>query len=97
VALAFCALITLFTIFFGSRHIATREKHEGLVFAIAFESVIKLIALGGVGLRCMACSTARNSWNCGCCKTRPPSPPCIRRCRKARGARCCWCSSPRRS
>ena len=50
VALAFCALIILFTIFFGSRHIATREKHEGLVFAIAFESVIKLIALGGVGL-----------------------------------------------
>ncbi|MBO0369910.1 sensor histidine kinase [Pseudomonas shirazensis] len=50
VAFAFCALITLFTIFFGSRHIATREKHEGLVFAIAFESVIKLIALGGVGL-----------------------------------------------
>ena len=37
VALAFCALISLFTIFFGSRHIATREKHEGLVFAIAFE------------------------------------------------------------
>ena len=35
VALSFCALITLFTIFFGSRHIATREKHEGLVFAIA--------------------------------------------------------------
>ncbi|NNG64080.1 ATPase, partial [Pseudomonas fragi] len=26
VALSFCALITLFTIFFGSRHIATREK-----------------------------------------------------------------------
>ncbi|MBP5058763.1 ATPase, partial [Pseudomonas chlororaphis] len=50
VALSFCALITLFTIFFGSRHIATREKHEGLVFAIAFESVIKLIAIGGVGL-----------------------------------------------
>ena len=48
--MAFCALITLFTIFFGSRHIATREKHEGLVFAIAFESVIKLIAIGGVGL-----------------------------------------------
>ncbi len=50
VAFAFCALIILFTIFFGSRHIATREKHEGLVFAIAFESVIKLLALGGIGL-----------------------------------------------
>jgi PAS domain S-box-containing protein len=50
VAFAFCVLIILFTIFFGSRHIATREKHEGLVFAIAFESVIKLVALGGIGI-----------------------------------------------
>lgn len=50
VALGFCALITLFTILFGARHIATREKHEGLVFAIAFESLVKLTALGGIGL-----------------------------------------------
>ncbi|BCD84832.1 ATPase [Pseudomonas solani] len=50
VALSFCALITLFTILFGARHIATREKHEGLVFAIAFESLVKLTALGGIGL-----------------------------------------------
>jgi PAS domain S-box-containing protein len=49
-ALGFCGLITLFTILFGARHIATREKHEGLVFAIAFESVVKLLALGGIGL-----------------------------------------------
>ena len=49
-ALGYCALITLFTILFGARHIATREKHEGLVFAIAFESVVKLLALGGIGL-----------------------------------------------
>ncbi|WP_068828215.1 sensor histidine kinase [Pseudomonas sp. BMS12] len=49
-ALGFCALITLFTILFGARHIATREKHEGLVFAIAFESVVKLLAIGGIGL-----------------------------------------------
>ncbi|MBD9482434.1 PAS domain S-box protein [Pseudomonas sp. PDM14] len=49
-ALGFCALITLFTILFGARHIATREKHEGLVFAIAFESVVKLVCLGGIGL-----------------------------------------------
>ncbi|TBU96676.1 sensor histidine kinase [Phytopseudomonas dryadis] len=50
VALSFCALIILFTILFGARHIATREKHEGLVFAIAFESVVKLLALGCIGL-----------------------------------------------
>ncbi|TFZ33094.1 ATPase, partial [Pseudomonas syringae] len=49
-AVAFCALITPLPIFCGSRHIATRGKHEGLVFAIAFESLIKRIALGGVGL-----------------------------------------------
>ncbi|PHX41254.1 ATPase [Pseudomonas sp. NZIPFR-PS5] len=40
------ALTTIFML----RHIATREKHEGLVFAIAFESVIKLVAIGGIGL-----------------------------------------------
>ncbi|QLC73755.1 PAS domain S-box protein [Pseudomonas sp. LPB0260] len=50
VALAFCGLIILFTTLFGARHIATREKHEGLVFAIAFESVVKLGALAIIGL-----------------------------------------------
>ncbi|WNF47854.1 ATP-binding protein [Pseudomonas sp. SG20056] len=50
VALAYCGLIILFTILFGARHIATREKHEGLVFAIAFESVVKLVAISVIGL-----------------------------------------------
>ncbi|TRX72926.1 sensor histidine kinase [Pseudomonas mangiferae] len=50
VALGFCALISLFTILFGARHIATRERHEGLVVAIAFESLVKLLALGAIGL-----------------------------------------------
>ncbi|WP_455232374.1 ATP-binding protein [Geopseudomonas aromaticivorans] len=50
VALIFCALITLFTILFGARQIATRERHEGLVVAIAFESLIKLCAMTAVGL-----------------------------------------------
>ncbi len=49
VALAFCILITLFSILFGARHIATREKHEGLVFAIAFESLVKLVTLLAIG------------------------------------------------
>ncbi|WP_160288413.1 sensor histidine kinase [Pseudomonas knackmussii] len=49
-ALAFCALITLFAILFGARHIATRERHEGLVMAIAFESLVKLITMAAVGL-----------------------------------------------
>jgi PAS domain S-box-containing protein len=50
VALSYCALITLFTILFGARHIATRGKNEGLVFAIAFESIVKMVALGGIAL-----------------------------------------------
>ncbi len=50
VALVFCVLIALFTILFGARHIAAREKHEGLVFAIAFESFIKLIAIAAITL-----------------------------------------------
>ncbi len=49
VALAFCILITLFSILFGARHIANREKHEGLVFAIAFESLVTLFALLAIG------------------------------------------------
>ena len=50
VALGFCLLIVLFAILFGARHISAREKHEGLVFAIAFESVVKLVCLSAVGL-----------------------------------------------
>jgi len=50
IALGFCVTITLFAILFGARHISAREKHEGLVVAIAFESLIKLIALLSVGL-----------------------------------------------
>ncbi|MCG7995667.1 MAG: sensor histidine kinase [Candidatus Thiodiazotropha taylori] len=46
VALALAA----FTILFGTRHIDSTERHEGLVAAIAFESLIKLIAFLAVGL-----------------------------------------------
>ncbi|MCL6417342.1 ATP-binding protein [Aestuariirhabdus sp. Z084] len=44
-ALGFCVLMIVFTILFGARHISSRERHEGLVFAIAFESVVKLVAM----------------------------------------------------
>jgi Na+/proline symporter/signal transduction histidine kinase len=50
IALGYCVTITLFAILFGARHISTREKHEGLVVAIAFESLVKLTALLIVGL-----------------------------------------------
>ncbi|WP_019584131.1 sensor histidine kinase [Thioalkalivibrio sp. ALE16] len=47
-ALTFSATIALFAILFGARHIAPREKHAGLVLAIAFESIVKLIAILGI-------------------------------------------------
>jgi len=50
IALVFCVTIALFSVLFGARHISLREKHQGLVVAIAFESLIKLIALLIVGL-----------------------------------------------
>jgi PAS domain S-box-containing protein len=50
IALGFCVTIALFSILFGARTISPREKHQGLVVAIAFESLIKLIALLIVGL-----------------------------------------------
>ncbi|MFQ5544626.1 MAG: ATP-binding protein [Acidiferrobacterales bacterium] len=50
VALVYCVTLILFAILFGARHVSPREKHEGLVVAIAFESLVKLIALLSVGL-----------------------------------------------
>jgi Na+/proline symporter/signal transduction histidine kinase len=49
-ALGFCAMLILFAIMFGARHTSPREKHRGLVAAIAFESLVKLAALLLVGL-----------------------------------------------
>lgn len=49
-SLGFCLTISLFAILFGARHVTPREKHEGLVVAIAFESLVKLIAILVVGL-----------------------------------------------
>ena len=49
-ALVFCVAITVFAILFGARHLTPREKHSGLVLAIAFESAVKLIAMFIAGL-----------------------------------------------
>ena len=43
-------LLVVFTILFGTRHIDTTERHEGLVAAVAFESVVKLLAFSAAGL-----------------------------------------------
>ena len=39
-----------FTVAFGARHLDTTERHEGMVAAIAFESVVKLLAFLAVGV-----------------------------------------------
>ena len=49
-AASFCAMITVFAIFFGTGRGAGREKHEGLVMAIAFESLVKLVAMLCLGI-----------------------------------------------
>jgi Na+/proline symporter/nitrogen-specific signal transduction histidine kinase len=38
-----------FTIVFGARHLDSAERHEGMVAAIAFESVVKLLAFLAIG------------------------------------------------
>ncbi|WDP91639.1 MAG: histidine kinase [Desulfobacter sp.] len=43
-------LLALFAVVFGTRHLEATERHEGLVAAIAFESVVKLLAILSVGL-----------------------------------------------
>jgi hypothetical protein len=49
-ALYVALLLAVFAILFGTRHLDATERHEGLVAAIAFESLIKLIAFLAVGL-----------------------------------------------
>ncbi|TFG44562.1 MAG: histidine kinase [Syntrophobacterales bacterium] len=43
-------LLALFAILFGTRHLDATERHEGVVAAIAFESIIKLLAFLCVGV-----------------------------------------------
>ncbi len=48
--LVFCAVIATFAVYFGTRRVEPGERHEGLVAAIAFESVVKLAAMLALGL-----------------------------------------------
>lgn len=43
-------ILALFAILFGTRHIDTAEHHQGMVAAIAFESIVKLMAFLAAGL-----------------------------------------------
>ena len=49
IAAAAAALLAAFTIAFGTRTLDARERHEGLVAAVAAESVFKLAAFVAVG------------------------------------------------
>lgn len=48
-ALYIAVLLASFTVLFGTRHLDATERHEGLVAAIAFESLVKLVAFVAVG------------------------------------------------
>ncbi len=43
-------ILAVFTVLFGARHLDATERHEGMVAAIAFESVVKLLAFLAVGV-----------------------------------------------
>ncbi|MBT8082822.1 MAG: hybrid sensor histidine kinase/response regulator [Gammaproteobacteria bacterium] len=49
-ALVVAAALAVFAILFGTRKIDVTEHHEGMMLAIAFESIVKLLAFVAVGL-----------------------------------------------
>lgn len=52
-AFLFCVLVTLFAILFGTRHISSHEHHQGLVMALAVESVLKITVMLTLGFMAM--------------------------------------------
>lgn len=49
-ALYVALIMAAFSILFGTRHIDATERHEGMVAAVAFESMVKLLAFTAVGI-----------------------------------------------
>ncbi len=49
-ALYVAVLMAAFAMLYGTRHIDATERHEGMVAAIAFESIVKLVAFLAVGV-----------------------------------------------
>jgi hypothetical protein len=49
-ALGVALILAAFAIAFGTRHLDAAEHHEGMVAAIAFESLVKLLAFLAVGI-----------------------------------------------
>jgi sigma-B regulation protein RsbU (phosphoserine phosphatase) len=50
IALLLALTLALFSIIFGARRLISSERHEGLIAAVAFESLVKLVAMLVVGL-----------------------------------------------
>ena len=50
IALGVALLMALFAVLFGARRVDATEHHEGLMLAIAFESLLKLTAFVAVGI-----------------------------------------------
>jgi PAS domain S-box-containing protein len=53
-ALWVALMMAAFAILFGTRRLDATEHHEGVMLAIAFESVVKLVAFAAVGLFALA-------------------------------------------
>ncbi len=49
-AFIFCAIITVFTMLYGAKQTSFRERHNGMVLAIAFETLIKTLVFLAIGL-----------------------------------------------
>jgi len=49
-AFAVAVILSIFGILFGARHLDSSERHEGLVAAIALESVVKIVAFVAAGI-----------------------------------------------
>src|SRR5437773_666051 len=50
IALYVAAAMAIFAVLFGTRHIDATEHQDGLMLAIATESIVKLVAFVGVGI-----------------------------------------------
>jgi Na+/proline symporter/signal transduction histidine kinase len=49
-AFAVALLLAAFTILFGARQLDVTERHEGMVAAVAFDSIVKLVAFMAIGV-----------------------------------------------
>jgi len=60
-ALIVAVLLAIFCILFGAMRLDSTERHEGLVAAVAFESLVKLVAFLAVGI--FVCYTMFNGFS----------------------------------